>query len=127
MTPILNRIAQTAALVAFSALAAQAQTAETPEKPDMMSIADGMSLYYSDKDVDGVSTCYGDCADKWMPFLGKADDKQEEGWTQVARNDGMMQWAYEGKPVYLYEGDKAKGDITGLSLDGTWHTLTLTP
>ena len=37
----------------------------------------------------------------------------EGEWTIVERTDGTKQWAYEGKPLYLYIEDKAAGDVTG--------------
>ena len=46
-----------------------------------------------------------------------------EGWTLVARTDGTMQWAYDGKPTYFYVGDAAAGDITGDGVGGVWHMI----
>lgn len=34
-----------------------------------------------------------------------------------------MQWAYEGKPLYLYGDDKKKGDMAGEGKGGAWHTV----
>ncbi len=82
---------------------------------------DGMTLYIFDQDKDGMSSCYGDCAVAWPPYLGKEGDKMEEGWTLVKRTDGTMQWAYDGKPVYFYKDDKKKGDMTGDGKGGVWH------
>jgi predicted lipoprotein with Yx(FWY)xxD motif len=89
----------------------------------MVTAKDGMTLYTFDKDKDGVSACYDDCAVKWPPYLGEAGAKMEEGWTMVKRTDGKMQWAYDGKPVYMFQGDKAKGDMAGDGMGGVWHVI----
>lgn len=89
----------------------------------MLTDAKGMTLYSFDKDTGGVSACYGDCATKWPPYLGKAGDAMTEGWTLVDRTDGTKQWAYDGKPMYFFAGDKAKGDHAGDGLGGVWHII----
>jgi predicted lipoprotein with Yx(FWY)xxD motif len=90
----------------------------------MLTDANGMTLYSFDKDTGGVSACYGDCATKWPPYLGKAGDAMTEGWTLVDRTDGTKQWAYDGKPMYFFAGDKAKGDHAGDGLGGVWHIIS---
>ena len=82
----------------------------------------GMTLYTFDKDEAGKSNCYDDCAVNWPPFLAAADAVPEGEWTIIERTDGTKQWAYEGKPLYLWIQDKAPGDVTGEGKgDGTWH------
>ena len=85
--------------------------------------AKGMTLYVFDKDVGGKPSCYDACAAKWPPYLGKADAKLTEGWTLVDRTDGTKQWAYDGKPMYYFAGDKAKGDMAGDGMGGVWHEI----
>jgi predicted lipoprotein with Yx(FWY)xxD motif len=34
-----------------------------------------------------------------------------------------MQWTYDGKPVYFFKGDAAKGDVTGDGKGGVWHVI----
>ncbi len=104
-----------AAFILGSGLAAQAA--------GMLADAKGMTLYTFDKDAGGVSACYDDCAVKWPPYLGKAGDKMAEGWTLVDRTDGSKQWAYDGKPVYYFAGDAAKGDAKGDGMGGKWHVI----
>lgn len=89
----------------------------------MLTDKNGMTLYVFDKDVGGTPTCYDACAVKWPPYIGKADDKLTEGWTLVKRTDGVMQWAYDGKPVYLFEGDKNKGEKVGDNMGNVWHVV----
>ena len=112
------KIAQTVlTLSLLMTFAASAFAAEM--KTDM----NGMTLYTFDKDKDGASVCYGDCATKWPPYLGKAEDALTEGWTLAKRTDNTMQWSYDGKPVYYFQGDKAKGDAKGEGMGGVWHVI----
>jgi predicted lipoprotein with Yx(FWY)xxD motif len=90
---------------------------------EMITAKNGMTLYVFDKDAGGASACYGDCAAKWPPYLGKSDDALSEGWTLVKRTDDSMQWAYDGKPVYFFVDDKAKGDAAGDGKGGVWHVI----
>ncbi|WEK31101.1 MAG: hypothetical protein P0Y58_02615 [Candidatus Pseudomonas phytovorans] len=81
----------------------------------------GMTLYTFDKDADGKSMCNGDCATNWPPLMAKAGDKNEGKWTQIKRDDGSMQWAYDGKPLYTFVKDKKAGDMTGDGVKDVWH------
>ncbi len=82
-----------------------------------------MTLYTFDKDSGGASSCYDDCAKNWPPYLGKEGDKMAEGWALVPRKDQSLQWAYDGKPTYLFAGDKKPGDMAGDGKGGVWHVL----
>ena len=82
-----------------------------------------MTLYTFDKDEEGKSACYDDCAKNWPPYIGAENETKGEGWTLVARDGGAMQWAYDGKPTYLFMGDKKPGDTTGDGKGGVWHVL----
>jgi len=83
----------------------------------------GMTLYTYDKDTGGMSSCYENCAKNWPPYIGKKTNAMQKGWTLVPRKDGQMQWAYDGKPLYYYAGDKKKGDMAGDGKGGVWHTV----
>jgi predicted lipoprotein with Yx(FWY)xxD motif len=82
----------------------------------------GMSLYTFDKDSGGKSACNGPCAANWPPLLAAADAKPYGDWSIITRDDGTKQWAYEGKPLYLWAKDKKPGDKTGDGmLNNAWH------
>lgn len=82
----------------------------------------GMTLYTFDNDKDGMSACYDACAANWPPLMAPADAKAEGDNTLSARKDGANQWAYKGKPLYLWVNDKKPGDTTGDGVKGVWHT-----
>ncbi|WP_462401652.1 COG4315 family predicted lipoprotein [Pseudomonas sp. Marseille-QA0332] len=84
--------------------------------------ADGMTLYTFDKDTRNKSVCTGECAKNWPPLLVKPGEEAAQGrWTQVRRDDGAMQWAYDGKPLYTFIKDKITTDKTGDGMRGIWH------
>ena len=112
----------TLATIAFAATAFAAEPAPSA-KNGMFVDAKGMTLYIFDNDAGGKPSCYDDCAKKWPPYLGKAEDKMTEGWTLVERKDKTLQWAYDKKPVYFFVSDKKKGDMTGEGMGGVWHTI----
>ena len=62
----------------------------------------GMTLYTFDKDAGGKSACNDQCAKIWPPVMAAADAKASGDLTIITRDDGGKQWAYKGKPVYLY-------------------------
>ena len=84
---------------------------------------DGHSLYVYDRDPAGSSVCVGQCAKKWPPVAAPQDAHQIGDWTPIRRTDGSLQWAYKGKPVYIFSGDTAAGQANGASLGGVWHLL----
>ena len=85
----------------------------------------GMTLYTFDQDVagSGKSKCNGPCAALWPPAMATADAKPEGDLSVVTRDDGSRQWAYKGKPVYLYAADKKAGDVTGDNFKDVWHVV----
>ena len=83
----------------------------------------GMTLYVFDKDrFRGASACNAHCAVAWPPLLASADAKASGNWSLVTREDGNIQWAYKGKPLYtFYEWDVNPGDAKGDGVGGRWH------
>lgn len=90
-------------------------------KGEVLTNAKGMTLYTFDKDAKDTSNCYDECAQKWPPLTAAADTAADGKYTQVARKDGSKQWAYDGRPLYLWQNDKKPGDVTGDGVGGIWH------
>ena len=88
---------------------------------NVLADAKGMTLYTYDKDKSGESACTGKCAEVWPPAKASASDKASGDFTIIKRPDGTMQWAYGGKPLYLYKDDKKAGDVNGDGKGGVWH------
>lgn len=87
---------------------------------------EGKTLYTFDRDSTFQSTCNGECAKTWLPLPARSEHNHGS-WGMMMRKDGSKQWAFRGKPVYTYAGDKApgdaKGDNTGPKGSHLWHVL----
>ena len=111
-----------ATLFAGTAFAAEPAGPAPKASNGVFVTAKGMTLYTFDKDTAGKSACNGKCAENWPPALAGDDAKPAAPWTIVVRDDGLKQWAYKGKPVYLWVKDTKPGDTTGDGfLNGAWH------
>lgn len=100
-------------------------TAQMPAKAKdgMLTNSAGMTLYTFDKDAagSGKSACNGQCAVNWPPLMAKEGDKAAGDYSVVTRDDGGKQWAYKGKPLYLWIKDQKPGDKTGDGVNNVWH------
>lgn len=91
----------------------------------MLVNASGMTLYTFDKDVAGSnkSMCNGPCIALWPAVAAAAGAKPEGDYSIITRDDGSLQWAYKGKPLYTYTADKKAGDATGDNFKDVWHVV----
>ena len=81
-------------------------------------------LYVHDADGVAASRCIEGCASAWPPLLvtiGKSGEKVGD-WTVIVRDDGRLQWAYRGHPVYTRFHDLEE-DTQSLAAEG-FHLLT---
>ena len=119
-----------AVLATTSLLACTSSYSATAGEPAMMSkgvLTDskGMTLYIFDKDVadSGKSVCNDACADNWPPLFAMSGDKPSGDYSIVTRDDGKMQWALKGKPLYLWKKDMKPGEMTGDNVNKVWHVV----
>jgi len=89
---------------------------------EVLTDANGMTLYTYDKDTAGVTNCYDKCAVNWPPLMAAADAAADGDFTIVDRTDGTRMWAYKGMPLYLWIKDTKPGDTTGDGVGEVWHT-----
>ncbi len=112
------------AALALSGATAYAQTGimtADSSVGEVLTSADGMTLYTFDKDQGGKSTCYDKCAEKWPPLLAPEGAAPDDDFGLSKRQDGAIQWTYYGQPLYLWKGDAKPGDVTGDGVGGVWH------
>jgi predicted lipoprotein with Yx(FWY)xxD motif len=122
MNRLVRRTSFLAAALFAAAVGAQSMPPGVMEKGGMLVNAGGMTLYTFDKDAAGKSNCNGQCAANWPPVMATGDAKAMGDWTIVTRDDGGKQWAYKGKPLYLWVKDTKPGDTTGEGVaNNTWH------
>jgi predicted lipoprotein with Yx(FWY)xxD motif len=87
-----------------------------------------MTLYTFDNDQagSGKSTCNGDCAINWPPLIVDANATSYGSYSIITRDDGKKQFAYKGKPLYYFSGDKKPDDRKGDSYaNGMWHIVRM--
>lgn len=107
----------------LAALALQVAIAQTKVRNGVLTDAAGMTLYVFDNDITtpGKSACTGPCLNMWTPLAAPADAKPQGPYTLVTRDDGSLQWAYNGRPLYRWYADKKPGDRDGDGLRRAWH------
>jgi predicted lipoprotein with Yx(FWY)xxD motif len=91
--------------------------------------ANGDVVYTYGKDTKGgTPTCTGSCAAIWPPLTGNplpgpADTGLATLGT-VSDANGAKQVTYNGKPLYLYQGEKPLS-VKGNGIGGEWHVVKL--
>ncbi len=84
---------------------------------------DQFTLYTFDNDGEFDSNCAGACQVNWPPLLAAADDQDVGALQKFTRDDGEMQWAYNGRPLYFYIGDAEPKQTEGDGVGGVWHLV----
>lgn len=81
--------------------------------------ARGMALYSFDGDVkrDKPVCASNPCAGNFVPVAAGELVNPVGDFSLVSREDGIRQWAYQGKPLYTYDGDIELGDANGMGVD----------
>lgn len=89
----------------------------------------GLTLYTFDGDTrkPAASHCADACATTWPPVLGDGQPAlvgvDPRLVATAGRPDGTQQLTLAGRPLYLFSGDAAPGDVGGDGKDGRWHAV----
>lgn len=84
--------------------------------------AHGMPLYFYARDVEaGVSVCVADCAKVWPPLTVTPGTSAVGNFAPIKRDDGSLQWAYRGRPLYRYAKDRSAGVPLGDRVGNAWY------
>lgn len=100
------------------------ESATSPNLGTYLTGANGLTLYTHAGDGPTASTCTGDCATAWPPLIVATGGQPTAGagvtgkLTTLTRTDGSSQVAYEGLPLYFWQGDTKPGDTTGDGVNG---------
>lgn len=93
--------------------------------PNILTDAEGMTLYIWDGDVPGVSKCRNQCAIPWPPLVAAPSAVAEGDFTLVKGTGSALIWAYKGRPLYHWARDLKPGDTTGDGIAYAWHTVAV--
>jgi predicted lipoprotein with Yx(FWY)xxD motif len=90
--------------------------------------AEGLTLYGFTKDADGVSTCVGGCATAWPPMIVDATldlstIPASASFSIIDRPDGTKQLKAGKWPLYHFSGDAAAGDVNGQGSGSSWFVV----
>jgi predicted lipoprotein with Yx(FWY)xxD motif len=86
----------------------------------------GFTLYTFDNDQPGVSNCTGGCASAWPPVTVTDANALITAtnlpgiFSTFVRDDGALHVAYNGRPLYTFANDGARGDTTGEGAGNVW-------
>ena len=95
---------------------------------DVLTNADGLTLYWFAPDTSTSSKCFGSCATYWPPVSGSptAGPGVTGKLGTIKRPGGGLQATYNGHPLYTYIGDSGPGQANGNDLDlngGFWYDI----
>jgi predicted lipoprotein with Yx(FWY)xxD motif len=83
-----------------------------------LSDAHGNALFtYTLEGHSGKSSCYGDCAKEFAPFVAPRGAVAFGDWSLIDRPEGK-QWVFQGQPLYSYAGGEVHEQLVGHG-DGT--------
>lgn len=121
-----------AGLLTVAPAAAQEVTLQVREDATLGQIltdAEGNTLYRFTNDEPGTSNCVDACAGNWPPLLvGEgATPVAGDGVTgtigTITRPDGTTQVTYNDMPLYFFVNDAAPGDTNGQSVRDIWYVV----
>lgn len=86
--------------------------------------ADGFTLYFFAPDSKGSSNCSGGCINAWPVFnpseLTLDSGLDASNFGSITRDDGANQTTYKGWPLYRFASDANAGDVNGDGSGGVW-------
>ena len=93
---------------------------------DILTDADGNTLYLFIPDAAGPSVCNDACAAAWPPLIGEpaaGTGADAALFGTATRADGTTQATYNDWPLYHFGGDSAPGDTNGQTLNDFWWVI----
>lgn len=84
---------------------------------------DQFSLYVFANDTLNTSNCNNGCLTNFPAFLAGEYDQATGAYGIIERDDGFMQWTFEGQPLYFATADQAIGDTNGHEVGNVWFLI----
>jgi predicted lipoprotein with Yx(FWY)xxD motif len=110
--------------MAIAVVAACGVSAAQPVvKGGVLTTPKGLTLYVFDNDVPGAgkSVCNAPCTNIFLPYRVEPGKAAKNEASVITRDDGAQQWAWKGRPLYIFYDDKKPGDKLGDGLRQVWH------
>jgi predicted lipoprotein with Yx(FWY)xxD motif len=100
---------------------------------EVLTAANGMTVYLFLPDAQGDPTCAAQCAEAWPPVT-VGDGASVSGGDGVdgsllgtaTHSEAGTQVTYNGWPLYFFAGDSAPGDTNGQGSGDVWFALDAT-
>jgi predicted lipoprotein with Yx(FWY)xxD motif len=109
---------------ASDALVAPAET----DLGEVLTTADGLTVYGFTNDSGGTSSCEAGCVDAWPPVTVDGAEVPEgldaAVFSVTERSDGTFQLVAGDWPLYTFAGDAAAGDVNGQGQGGVWFVVS---
>ncbi|MEX0873907.1 MAG: hypothetical protein WD646_04230 [Actinomycetota bacterium] len=95
---------------------------------EILTDAEGRTVYVFLNDDAGVSNCTGDCAVTWPPLTVDGEPTAGDGADEalldsIEHPDGGTQVTYNEQPLYHYSADQETGDTEGQGIGGNWYVV----
>ncbi len=91
---------------------------------EILTDAEGMTIYFFANDTEGVSNCSGDCLANWPIVTVDGEPTGDDAVTAelgtIDAADGSTQLTVNGFPAYYFAGDSEAGDTNGQAVGGVW-------
>jgi predicted lipoprotein with Yx(FWY)xxD motif len=88
----------------------------------------GMTLYaYRDDAGHPELPCAGgfDCGRPWIPLEAPQIANPVGDFSVIARDTGITQWTYRGRPLYRFDGDQRPGEANGIGVDARFQVALI--
>ncbi len=115
--------------VVSAAATATVMVAQGTKLGDVLTDAEGRTLYIFKKDKPGESVCVDMCAKNWPPLTVAEGTQPVAGpgisgkLGQIERKDDTYQVTYNGMPLYYFVKDANPGDMNGQNVGGVWFVV----
>ena len=92
---------------------------------NILTDADGRSLYFFSLDTKDNSACVDGCLNVWPIFYQEAisveTGLEASDFATINRADGSKQTTYKGWPLYYFANDNTAGDTNGDRVNDVWY------
>src|SRR5262245_5292041 len=93
----------------------------------ILTTADGFTVYGFKNDSDGTSTCTDACAENWPAVTTESEELpaglDSQVFSVVEGADEIYQLKAGDWPLYTFSGDAAAGDTNGQGQGGVWFVV----